>query len=255
MTSLSLTGAKVCEEPESVEFINKYSNCDGIAYSPNAKVEIKISCDNLPKTDPKVFVFFEERVYTHGIPESKWLLVGSTETAKSDQNPSFAKSFIFEYYFQYIQNLRFVVLGMEGKNDGFLNNDYIGYVEKTIGELLVNSKENKCTYDLNYAIPFGMQFKEKRNHAKNCRITINIEEVANTACQAQFRISCKNLDKKDLIGKSDPYFVISKQLESGDWTKVYTSKVKKLTLNPLWKTVTIDIVNFNSGNDKKIVKI
>jgi len=85
---------------------------------------------------------------------------------------------------------------MEGKNDGFLNNDYIGYVEKTIGELLVNSKENKCTYDLNYAIPFGMQFKEKRNHAKNCRITINIEEVANTACQAQFRISCKNLDKK-----------------------------------------------------------
>jgi hypothetical protein len=82
-------------------------------------------------------------VYNYGVPESKWLLVGSTETAKNEQNPSFAKSFVFEYYFQYIQNLRFVVLDMEGKNDGFLTNDYIGYVEKCIGELLVNNKQKK----------------------------------------------------------------------------------------------------------------
>jgi len=254
MTTLSLTGAPVCAEPESIEFNNNYSNSDGIAYTPNAKVEIKISCDSLPKCNPKVFVFFEERVYTNGIPESKWILVGSTETAKSDQNPYFAKSFIFEYYFQYIQNLRFVVLDMDGKNEGFLNNDFIGYTEKAIGELLVNSKSSKCTYELNNSIPFGMKFKERRSPAKDCRITINIEEVVNTASQVQFRISCKNLDKKDLIGKSDPYFVIYKQLESGDWTKVFTSKVKKLTLNPLWKNVTIDIVNFNSGNDKKLLR-
>ncbi|ORX45376.1 Copine-domain-containing protein [Piromyces finnis] len=254
MASFSLTGAPICEEPESIEFTNNYSNYEGISYAPNAKVEIKLSCDSLPKTDPKVFVFFEEKVYTKGIPESKWILVGSTETVKNDQNPSFSKSFIFEYYFQYIQNLRFVVLGMGGKNEGFLTNDYIGYVEKTIGELLVNAKQNKCTYDLNYSIPFGMKFKEGRNSAKDARITINIEEVANTACQAYFKISCKNLDKKDLLGKSDPYFVISKQLESGDWTKVYTSKVKKFTLNPVWKNIIIDIVKFNSGNDKKLLR-
>jgi len=254
MTSTSLTGAQVCEEPETVEFLNNYSNCEGVTYAPNAKVEIKISCENLPKCDPKVFVFFEERVFSQGIPESKWLVVGSTETIKNDLNPKFAKSFIFEYYFQYIQNLRFVVLDMEGKNDGFLNNEYIGYVEKSIGELLVNSKEGKCTYDLIGTIPFGMKFKERRHIAKDCKITINIEEVVNTAVQANFRISCKNLDKMDLIGKSDPYFVISKQMDNGNWTKVYTSKVKKLTLNPTWKNITIDIVKLNSGNDKKLLR-
>lgn len=254
---MSLTGAPICEEPESIEFNNKFENGDGVVYAPNAKVEIKISCDNLPKSDffsksdPKVFVFFEERVYTMGIPESRWILVGSTETAHNERNPEFSKSFIFEYYFQYIQNLRFVVMDMEGKNDGFLTNEFIGYTEKTIGELLVNAKQNKCTYDLNGTVPFGMKFKERKHTAKDCRIMINIEEVVNTAVQAHFKISCKNLDKKDLIGKSDPYFVISKQLDSGDWTKVYTSKVKKITLNPTWKSIVIDIVKFNSGNDKK----
>eukprot|EP00833_Pecoramyces_ruminatium_P015849 jgi/Orpsp1_1/1189881/evm.model.d7180000075184.1 len=98
----SLTGAKVCAEPESIEFNNNYSNTQGITYTPNSKVEIKIACENLPnKINPKVFVFFEERVYTYGVPESKWLLVGSTEISKNDSNPNFAKSFIFEYYFQY----------------------------------------------------------------------------------------------------------------------------------------------------------
>jgi hypothetical protein len=143
---------------------------------------------------------------------------------------------------------------MEGKNDGFLTNDYIGYVEKTISELLVNAKQNKCSYDIMGTIPFGMKFREKKHSAKNCRMTITIEEVANTAVQAVFDVSCKNLDKMDFIGKSDPYFVISKQLESGEWTKVYTSKVKKLTLNPTWKQIGIDMVRFNSGNDKKLLR-
>ena len=99
-----LTDAKICAEPESIEFTKDYSNTEGVTYAPNSKVEIKIRCENLSsKFNPKVFVFFEERVYNYGVPESKWLLVGSTETAKNEQNPSFAKSFVFEYYFQYVK--------------------------------------------------------------------------------------------------------------------------------------------------------
>jgi len=90
-------------------------------------------------------------------------------------------------------------MDMEGKNDGFLTNEFIGYTEKTIGELLVNAKQNKCTYDLNGTVPFGMKFKERKHTAKDCRIMINIEEVVNTAVQAHFKISCKNLDKKVLV--------------------------------------------------------
>jgi len=251
----SLTGAKVCSEPESIEFSKDYSNTEGVTYAPNSKVEIKIRCENLPsKSNPKVFVFFEERVYHYGVPESKWLLVGSTETAKNEQNPSFAKSFVFEYYFQYIQNLRFVVLDMEGKNDGFLTNDYIGYVEKCIGELLVNNKQKKNTYDMYGSVPFGMKFREKRHTVKDARMIISIEEVVNTAVQAVFDISCKDLDKMDVLGKSDPYFVISKKLDNGSWGKVYTSKVKKNTLNPIWRQVGLDIIQLNSGNDKKLLR-
>jgi hypothetical protein len=241
--------------PETIEFNNKYYNVEGVTYSPNAKVEIKLTCENLPnKPNAKIYVFFEEKVYTSGIPESKWILVGNTETANNCANPNFAKSFIFEYYFQYIQNLRFVVLDMDGKNDGFLNNEFIGYVEKSIGELMVNSKENKCTYEINSTIPYGMRFKEKKHNTKDARMIITIEEVINTAVHAFFNISCKDLDKKDILGKSDPYFVISKQLENGTWSKVYTSKIRKNTLNPVWKNASIDLVRLNSGNDEKLLK-
>jgi len=85
---------------------------------------------------------------------------------------------------------------MDGKNDGFLNNEFIGYVEKSIGELMVNSKENKCTYEINSTIPYGMRFKEKKHNTKDARMIITIEEVINTAVHAFFNISCKDLDKK-----------------------------------------------------------
>jgi len=84
---------------------------------------------------------------------------------------------------------------MEGKNDGFLTNDYIGYVEKCIGELLVNNKQKKNTYDIFGAVPFGMKFREKKHTVKDARMIISIEEVVNTAVQAVFDISCKDLDK------------------------------------------------------------
>jgi len=97
--------------PETIEFNNKYSNVEGVTYSPNAKVEIKLTCENLPnKPNAKIYVFFEEKVYTSGIPESKWILVGNTETANNCANPNFAKSFIFEYYFQYLSIFFFFFL-------------------------------------------------------------------------------------------------------------------------------------------------
>ena len=51
-------------------------------------------------------------------------------------------------------------------------------------------------------------------------------EVVDSKQDAVFSVSAKNLDKKDFFGKSDPYFVISKQIREA-WITVYRSEVVK----------------------------
>jgi Ca2+-dependent lipid-binding protein len=42
-----------------------------------------------------------------------------------------------------------------------------------------------------------------------------------------------------VIGKSDPYFVLSKQTDSGEYVKIYKSEVVSNNLNPVWKRLVI----------------
>ena len=44
----------------------------------------------------------------------------------------------------------------------------------------------------------------------------------------------ENLDKKDLFGKSDPYFILYKKMPNGSYSKAYQSKTIMKTLNPSW---------------------
>lgn len=53
-----------------------------------------------------------------------------------------------------------------------------------------------------------------------------------------FHCSGKNLDKKDLFGKSDGYFKIYRTKESQEPQLVYESEVVMKTLNPQWKEAT-----------------
>lgn len=227
------------------------------------KVEIHLSCKHLPnldsmsKTDPKLFVFIEEKTYQNGCENSNWILVGSTETVKNDLNPKFSKSFLFDYYFEYIQNFRFVLMDMDSENEGLDNNEYIGYVEKSLGELLSSSDGKVCKCDLLRSTPIGMSFKQtkKRDMNKDSKIIISIEKIAcSNNSTMTLNIEGFNLDKKDIMGKSDPFFVISKALDDGSWAKVYESKVIKNTLNPKWGDIEIDVATLNSGDSNKLLK-
>jgi len=72
----------------------------------NYKVEIGVSCKNLmkmdalSKSDPKVFLFLENRTYTNSEMKSTWEKIGSTEKIKNEDNPIFTKNFYIDYYFE-----------------------------------------------------------------------------------------------------------------------------------------------------------
>lgn len=84
------------------------NNSQGLPVRPNSKIEIRLSCKNLPnydvlsKSDSRIFVYFEEKVFKNGVYTSTWKNIGCTETIKNNLNPKFTKSFIMDYYFQYV---------------------------------------------------------------------------------------------------------------------------------------------------------
>jgi len=74
--------------------------------SLSSKVEINISCSNLPsldilsKSDPKVYVFIEKKSYTNNNVDANWELLGATEKINNNSNPVFTESFKIDYYFE-----------------------------------------------------------------------------------------------------------------------------------------------------------
>jgi len=94
--------------PNSVIFNYDYTKVNNQGRDINAvsKVELRFSCKNLPnldgisKSDPRIYVYFQERRMVNKQVETSWVSIGSTETITDDSNPVFTKSFVFDYYFE-----------------------------------------------------------------------------------------------------------------------------------------------------------
>ena len=74
-----------------------------------SKIELRFSCKDLPnfdtlsKSDPKIFIFLEQRTFDNtGQQVVNWIKVGTTERINNNLNPTFLKSFIIDYYFEMV---------------------------------------------------------------------------------------------------------------------------------------------------------
>jgi uncharacterized protein YegL len=247
---------------EPVIFNYDYSKVKSPERDLNAisKVELKFSCKNLPsldavsKSDPRIYVYFQERKFENKQVSTNWVKIGSTETIKDNSNPEFAQSFVFDYYFECIQNLRVVIMDMDENCNSMEENDYIGYAEMSIGDMITAAKDNVCTFKIKNEVPPDMQLKKNTHSTKDSELTVFIEVLKDNNLYALMDICGKNLDKKDLLGKSDPYFVVSKRTVDGKWLKVYQSTMIRNTLNPEWPKVDIPLLQLNSGDDKRLLK-
>jgi len=226
-----------------------------------SKVEIKISCTDLPsfdtfsKSDPKVFIFIEKVTYNNNSNNSIWEKIDSTERIKNNNNPNFTKSIYIDYYFEMIQKLRFIVFDMDNESDEWSKNDFVGYTEKTLGDLISGSYNNVYTTELSSSVPSGMKINntKAKNSLKNAKINIRVQEVVNSQFTFEMNIIGSNLDKKDTFGKSDPFIIASRIENDNSLTKVYETPVIKNTLNPKWKNIKIPEVTLNNGDPDRMI--
>ncbi|KAF2073916.1 hypothetical protein CYY_004770 [Polysphondylium violaceum] len=210
-------------------------------HQPMSKVELRIRCsglknlDTFSKSDPCVYLV-EQR-------GNDWHLVGHTEKIKNNLSPEFKVPITIEYYFEYFQNLKFVVLDIDQEIKALKDldgHDLIGECITPLGNILAQPGRT-----------LGMDLKK---NAETCgRIQIHAEEIVSSDYSLCFNLEGTEFDKKDTFGKSDPYFRVSKNSPSG-WLVVYQSEIKKVTLNPDYKDVKIKLEELTGGDMKREIK-
>eukprot|EP00057_Strongylocentrotus_purpuratus_P010854 XP_011665328.1 PREDICTED: copine-3 isoform X2 [Strongylocentrotus purpuratus] len=207
------------------------------------KVEIRLSCKHLKnkdvgsKSDPLAVVFQQDS-------RKQWIEVGRTERIKNNLNPVFTQGITFDYCFEEVQKLRFSVYDIDNSTAGLNDDDFLGETELTLGQVVSAKKTER-----------NLQTKSGKPMGKGT-ILIDAEEVAdiNDALILSFR--AHNLDKKDVMGKSDPFLEFYKAGHNPDeWHKVHVTEVIKNTLKPTWKPFKIDLKKLCNGDYDKKIKI
>lgn len=201
------------------------------------KVALHISCkglldkDSFSKSDPICLVSIQQG--------QKWTEYGRTERVGNNLNPEFSKTITINYYFEMVQKLSFTVYDVDNETARLDDDDFLGRMECTLGQIV--SRKNYTE---------KLTTKSKKNAGT---ITVVAEEINDSNEIIQMVFHGKNLDKKDILGKSDPYIVVSKELADGSRVVVHKSEVCKNTLNPSWKMIEMPIAELcNSDYDRKI---
>ncbi|XP_072521781.1 copine-1 isoform X3 [Salminus brasiliensis] len=205
------------------------------------KVELTISCKNLldkdvgSKSDPLC-------VLLQSAGDDKWTEVDRTERVKNCQDPEFSKRLCIDYHFEKVQKLKLAVYDIDNKSVNLNDDDYLGGFECTLGQIVASKK-----------VTNPLQLKKGKPAGKGT-ITIVAEEVKDNR-GIVMEVEARNLDKKDMFGKSDPFLEFFKQDDDGKWLLVHRTEVVKNNLNPSWKKFTVSLSTFCNGDLNKPLKV
>jgi len=214
---------------------------------PVSKVQLRIKLknlidkDKLSKSDPQVYV------YSRQSTKEKWIEVGKTELIMNNLNPEFATPIEMDYFFEEQQQLKFVVYDIDDfNNKNSSKNDFLGEYITTLANI-VNARNSRI--------------KGKLQKVQRGDIIVTAEEVSDSKKTVIYKFRAIKLDKKDLFGKSDPFFAIYRRVNnSGDGDNLlltYESEVIKNNLNPSWKKGEVNLSKISNSNidEPLIIKI
>ncbi|MEE6508419.1 hypothetical protein FKM82_021133 [Ascaphus truei] len=165
-----------------------------------------------------------------------------TEKINNCQSPEFSTKPIIDYYFEKVQSIKFGIYDIDNKSVNLSDDDYLGGFECTLGQIVSNR-----------TLKGPLELKKGKLAGKGT-ITIIAEEIKDTRV-VNFDVEARNLDKKDFLGKSDPFLEFFKQGDGGTWQLVYRSEVIKNNLNPCWKKFSVPLQTFCGGDFNKPIKV
>ncbi|KAJ8047872.1 Copine-8 [Holothuria leucospilota] len=229
----------------------------GTAAVPATRVEITVSCRliwlrgteclhafiPLPPVFGQGFLCFVNILcvlYTTRLGSNQFAEYERTEQIKNSLNPDFVHKYILTYYFEERQRLKFEIYDVDSPRSKLDAHDFLGSLETTLGEIL-GSMNNRLEKPL--------------VNGKGGKIILTAEEVSDCKDQATLTFRGLKLDKKDFLGKSDPFLVFYRCNEDNSYTIVHRTEVKKNTLNPSWRPFILLVRALCNGDYDRSIKI
>ncbi|XP_073930749.1 RNA-binding protein 12 isoform X5 [Castor canadensis] len=203
-------------------------------------VQLSISCDHLidkdvgSKSDPLC-------VLLQDVGGGAWTELGRTERVQNCSSPEFSKTLQVEYHFETVQKLRFGIYDIDNKTPELGDDDFLGGAECSLGQI-VSSQILTLPLMLKPGKPAGQG-----------TITVSAQELKDSRI-VTMEVEARNLDKKDFLGKSDPFLEIFRKGD-GKWHLAYRSEVIKNNLNPTWKRFSLPLQHFCGGDPSTPIQV
>uniref|UniRef100_A0A915AFW7 Uncharacterized protein n=1 Tax=Parascaris univalens TaxID=6257 RepID=A0A915AFW7_PARUN len=154
-----------------------------------------------------------------------WTEIGRTEVINNCLDPDWATKIQITYYFEEQQRLLFEIFD-KGPGKGKTR---IGSATMLLHEI-VGAKYNRKTVKL---------FDEGKHYGN---LTVSAEEMSEGRQESVYFIcSATKLDRKDFLGKCDPFLKISRINEDNTYQLAYRTRYHEQNLNPKWKPFEIHI--------------
>ncbi|XP_068604036.1 copine-3-like [Brachionichthys hirsutus] len=205
----------------------------------SSKVELTVSCENLmdmdvfSKSDPLCALY----INTSG---SHWYELGRTEMILNCLNPKFSRRFVLDFLFETVQRLKFCVFDIDNKTHDLSDDDFLGELECTLGQIVSNRQMTRPLLLSN------------RRPAGNGTITICAEEITDTRA-ASLEVSARSLDRKCLWW-SDPFLEFYKPTAAG-WQLAHRTEVVRNSLHPTWRPFSLSLRALCGGDVDTAVKV
>jgi Ca2+-dependent lipid-binding protein len=174
--------------------------------------------------------------------------VGRTETIQNNLNPTFQHAFEVDYVFDDRQFVRFEVYDIDNKSEKLTDDDFLGQLETTVTEIV---SENPLTRPL---------INKKNGKLAGGTITLRVTEAPVAGAGAdvlQLTFKAENLDKKDKIGKSDPFLEFCRRTGDGDddWEVVHRTEFVKDNQSPTWQPFKVRAHLLSGGDYKTPIRV
>ncbi|XP_075223664.1 copine-8-like isoform X2 [Lycorma delicatula] len=218
----------------------------GSAAQPTTEVELSLSCrslqgkDVLSKSDPMCVT------YIRPFGEQRWVEYHRTEVIQNSHDPDFAAKIHLPYRFEEQQPLRFEVYDVDSDSHNLADHDFLGAVSCSLGQIVGSGKVK---------LPLRQKAGSSDGSHSLGFLFVTAEELAALKDEVILKFSGHKLDRKDWFGKSDPFLEFYKVMESGDYSLVHKTEVKKWTLNPVWDPFTIAVRTLCNGDYDRSLKV
>ena len=208
-------------------------------YVGGIKVELSLHATNLKDMD--VFSKSDPRCVLSEKRSGNWVEIDRTETISNNLNPIWEKKFYLNYNPQCPQELKFEIYDWDTNSTQLNRQDFLGRTEISLGTILTSP---------------GKQLSSFLKDGGGGKITILSEEInPNVRGRVSLQLAGNKLDRMDFLGSSDPYYLLSKKMQNGQWALVYKSEVIKNNCSPKWKVMDKSVAEICNGDYQRELKI